>query len=80
MKKIIPVDRWKWLLHFIFGAIFGAALGFGTWLRCANPKSVLQMSIFTGIGALLIGTLAATKLDAFWESIKGDGSFRINPW
>jgi len=79
-RKIVPVDKWKWVLHALFGAVFGAALGFAAWLKFGDVKSTFQMLAVPAAFAILIGILAAYKLDDFWTSIKGDGSFKVDPW
>jgi hypothetical protein len=59
-----PNDWTGRILHFLFGAIIGAIIGFGGWARFASDNA--QGWILIGAGALVLGLLGALWGDRFW--------------
>jgi hypothetical protein len=57
-------------VHFVCGAIIGAVLGFGIWVKSPEATSVPTSPGFFYIGgsALIIGLIAGFVGDRFWQS------------
>lgn len=77
-----PTDRTKRLIHFICGAFFGGAIGFGIYLFQFDQESSPLCAGVVGSGALILGTLSAVYLDRFWEKLGGlrDWFRALWPW
>ncbi len=62
-------DWFKVVLHFIFGALFGAVLGFVVWellpVEWSDRNASSALAAFALCGAALGGLSAAVFLDAF---------------
>jgi hypothetical protein len=61
-------DWAKMLIHGIFGFLFGAALGFGTWAFWLSDKSSILLLVLTP--GLVVGIVAALWGDDFWYSLR----------
>lgn len=58
------------VLHFFFGAILGAGLGFMVWSRLLKVCHLSGL-VCVGIGALIAGLLAGYYGEDFWENLRG---------
>jgi 2-amino-4-hydroxy-6-hydroxymethyldihydropteridine diphosphokinase len=69
-------DWFGFWVHFFFGAILGALLGFSFWTQSAYAMSgsCIPGILFTGAGAILVGLIAGSFQEGFWETFK-DGWF-----
>lgn len=66
--------RFDWsgfFVHFVLGALVGAVLGFGFWVRSpeAASTSMTPGMFYIGGGALVGGLSAGLMGDRFWESL-----------
>ena len=57
-------------LHFFFGAILGAGLGFMVWGRLMKVCHLSGIAC-VGIGALIVGLLAGLYGEDFWDNLRG---------
>lgn len=61
-------------LHFFFGAILGAGLGFMAWGRSGRGASGIAC---VGAGALIAGLIAGFYGEDFWEELKDSHWWRF---
>lgn len=61
-----PFDWVRFLVHFFFGAIFGALVG----LYGGAGGSKAQILLAMGLGAVIVGLVAGFFGDRFWHSFR----------
>ncbi|MDB6174153.1 MAG: hypothetical protein JWL59_3464 [Chthoniobacteraceae bacterium] len=68
MSSKSPFDWVGFVVHFFFGALVGAAAGFGAWAKSPHASSVSMTPGFyyIGLGALICGLIAGWWGDHFW--------------
>jgi hypothetical protein len=65
--------RFDWagfLVHFFFGAVIGAVMGFGLWVKSssATSPSLTPGLYYIGGAALVLGLIAGCLGDRLWHS------------
>lgn len=66
-----PFDWSGFVVHFVFGAPFGAIVGFAMWGKSSFTESTSMTPgwFFIGGGALVCGLIAGFLGDRFWQGI-----------
>lgn len=58
-------DRERFCIHFVFGAVFGAALATGFWMQ--GWYLGLPAGLWIGGFSLLVATMGGIYGDRFWQ-------------
>lgn len=66
MKK--QIDRFGFFVHFFFGVLVGAIVGWAIWIRFAPYSNRMGAILVIGL-AVLCGLVAGRKGQKFWMSM-----------